>query len=356
MSDYKKESPCANNCFNNSCCNFVNEAIAAYYRDATTAFTAALAAIIAAFPFPVVTAAQIAAITANCAAISTIVAGVPLTGAQADAVNTVSGAFGGPTTFVAGSVLTPAQVASLTGLCAAFSSSTAGAPIAPGSALATSFAAFLDAFVGAGAGAAFLASLTTIATERTARIVALKTKFDDINRTILCALQKLLDSECNTECCQSAADAIRVTAINFLRLAIATAINPAIPVLPLPPVGVAPAPGSLQFLLANYDRELLSAIRVIVSSVGCFEEDCDDFCDEPCEPCFPCDRKVRVKPTRKVQRQCKDDEKKECDRKWTDDHDSKKFEEEKSKCFKKDYKKSDNANNSWKYDENNLKW
>lgn len=356
MSESKKESHCFSSCSNNACCNFVNEAISGYFRDSNTALAAAINAIILAFPFPLVTQAQITALTANCGTIGTIVANAQLSQGQSDAVSEVLSAFG-ITLPVGTTSLTTVQLAALTGLCATFGAATAGTPITPGSTLANANAALLDAFVSPAAGAAFSTNLSTIAAERTARIVALKAKFDDINRVLLEALSQLLKGECKDECCQSAADAIRVTASSFFRLAVATATNTGITSLPVPPFGAAPTPGSLQFLLANYDFEFESAVCVIVSTVVCFEE------EEECPPCHkPCNNELKIKPKPKEHCAKPCFEEKKHERRWIEEEREKKCEEkekheEEKKPRKKDQRKPEtyrreSYGENWNYNDN----
>ena len=323
MCDLKKESRCASNCFDNSCCSFINEAISGYFRDATAALSVAIPAIITAFPGAIATPAEVTALAALCA------------GPTGDTLTAFLATFGvTPIPPIPAGPLVAPFAGAVAALCAAASVTplVAGAPIPAalvGVVGALGPLTTLFDFAALGTGTAFAIAFASVATERAARITALKTKFDDIDRTILAAFQALL---CNNDknkdkdkdnCCQSAADAIRITAINFLRLAITTTTTVGIPALPVPLPGTLPTPGSLQFLLANYDRELEAAVRVILSTVV------SDFQEQYDEQCEPCDQRIYTKPGRKIVRPCKPMFEEKCEDNWIEE---KKYEFEGKKC------------------------
>lgn len=398
MFSLKKESSCFSNCSNNACCNFVNEAISGYFRDANTTLSTAITTIITAFPLPVATADQVAGLAALCA--------VP----NGDNLTAFLQAFGiTPNPVIPPGALAEPFISAVSALCvaAAITPLSVGSPIPVnlvGTVSALGQLTTLFNLAAAGTGTTFASIFNTIISERTARIVALKIKFDDINRVLLDAFRQLLCGECKQECCQSAADAIRVIATSFFRLSVATAANTGIPVLPITPMGVAPTPGSLQFLLANYDFELEAAVCVIVSSVICCEEEEEEeecfSCNKPCDTglkikpkpkeCCPskavfedkksekkCEEKwFEDKPEKRFEKKCEEKwvedkpekkSEKKCEEKWHEDkfeekwyEDEKKCEEEKSKYRKKDQKKpevrkKESSGTNWIYDDN-VKW
>jgi hypothetical protein len=277
MCDSKNESRCSANLLKTPCCVFVNQAIAAYFREATGVLSTGIAAILAAFP-QALTAAQADALRAAGAILAPVVAGVALTADQADAVNSIIATLvpGVPfTPIVAGNVLTAAQVAAI----AAIRAFATPAPVPLTPANIASIAAALDTLVpGAGLGAAFTALFAAATTEAATRVTALKATFDEINRLVLAGFQELLYDKCNDECCESAAEALRSIAINFLRSATAAPLT-GLPAAPPPAPGTTAAAGSLQFILANIVKETGLAIEAVTSSSDCYES-CDEKCGE----------------------------------------------------------------------------
>jgi hypothetical protein len=354
MCDSKNESRCSANLLKTPCCVFVNQAIAAYFREATGVLSTGIAAILAAFP-QALTAAQADALRAAGVILAPVVAGVALTADQADAVNSIIVTLvpGVPfTPFVAGNTLTAAQVAAI----AAIRAFATPVPVPLTPANIAGIAAALDALVpGAGLGAAFTALFAAATTEAATRVTALKATFDEINRLVLAGFQGFLRDKCNDECCESAAEALRSIAINFLRSATAAAPSVGLPAVPPPAPGTPAAPGSLQFILANIVQEAGLAIDAVTSSSDC-NKSCDESCDEKCDDKKKkkdCERRLKSKPTRKF----KEDS---CSSSSSSSECESESESEEKK-HKKYHKKKDSCDdcplvNNWKSNIPDVKW
>lgn len=357
MCDSKNESRCSANLLKTPCCVFVNQAIAAYFREATGVLSTGIAAILAAYP-QALTAAQADALRAAGVILAQVVAGVALTPDQADAVNSIIVTLvpGVPfTPIVAGNALTAAQIAAITAIRAF--ATPVGAPPAPvplTPANIAGIAAALDALVpGAGLGAAFTALFAAATTETATRVTALKATFDEINRLVLAGFQELLQDKCNDKCCESAAEALRSIAINFLR-SVAAAPLVGLPAVPPPAPGTPAAPGSLQFILANIVQEAGLAIDAVTSSSDC-DKSCDESCDEKCDDKKKkkdCERRLKSKPTRKFKEESclSSSSSSECE-----------SESESEKKHKKYHKKKDSCDdcplvNNWKSNIPDVKW
>lgn len=398
MCDSKNEYRCSANFPKTSCCVFVNQAITAYFREANGVFSSSLTAILAAFP-TALSATQATALRTAAVALVGLVADVPLTLAQAAAINTVVATLVPGlsfTPFVAGALLTDAQVAAIAGLLSfATPPGATPVPVPLTPAQITAIADALNSLVaGAGLGTAFTTSVAAVTTEASTRTTSFKATFDEINRLALEAFRKLLDDKCNPECCESAADAVRSIAINFLRTVAGAVPLAGLPAVPPPVPGTPATPGSLQFVLANIVQETTLALNAITNNISCndCEESCDESCDEICdERNNECDRKVKPKPIRRFTDDCsefsseseteceyesesesedmkkhhqkyhkKQEPKKEEDKKYYKKYETKKEEEIKVVKNKKDHSKKDECDEcppaNWKPTLTDVKW
>lgn len=352
MCDSKNESRCSAKLLKTPCCTFVNQAITAYFREATGVLSTGVAAITAAFP-QALTATQTRTLRLSADDLVNYQANTNLNQGEANAVNNAIAILvpGVPfTPFVQGNPMSAAQVGAISAIFG-FATPDANNPVpAPlTSANIAGIASALDILVpNAGLGDAFTASFATTATEAATRVTALKATFDEINRLVLAGFQELLDDKCNDECCETASEALRSIAINFLRSA-ASAAPSRLPALPPPAPDTPATSGSLQFVLANIVQETSLSIRAVTSG-----SDCDKSCNEKCEEKKKkkkCERRrFKLKPTtRKVEEDSDSDSSSssECE-----------SEEKKYKmCNKKkeDYDDCTLAEN-WKFNVPDVKW
>lgn len=122
-----------------------------------------------------------------------------------------------------------------------------------------------------------------------------------------------LSEECNSPCCESAALALRDTAIGFANIVVTAGADPNIPLqlpAPAPPVGpfniaaiLASIVGSAAFPVGTpglpttpVTGTLADAFNAILATVDCTSEE---------NECEPCNNRIHIKPGRKICKPCR---------------------------------------------------